>query len=106
MEENKKTFLDFCKENIGYIIMVFFSTIAIYGAWAFQYFITFDAEGLYLNTSRINVNIWYMQWIELGRWAFIVLKKILGVVSINPFFFNGDIYVIISFVCNIMELSI
>ena len=89
LEEKKKSFIEFCKEHTNYILATFLATIAIYGAWASQYFVSFDAEGLYLETSRVTVNPWYMQWIGLGRWAFVVLKKVLGVLSINPFFSIG-----------------
>ncbi len=89
LEEKMKSFKEFCRENTNYILATFLATIAIYGAWAFQYFISFDAEGMYLDTSRIAINSWYMQWIGLGRWAFVVLKKALGILAINPFFSIG-----------------
>lgn len=89
LENKKKSLAEFCKENIVYIFVTFLCVMAIYGAWAFQYFISFDAEGFYLETSRITINSWYMQWIGLGRWAFVVLKKVLGILSINPFFSIG-----------------
>ena len=61
-------------------IFVFF---VIYGMWSFQDFVSFDAEGLY---SASNALAWYQQWIGLGRWALVFLKKIFGVWVINPFF--------------------
>lgn len=44
---------------------------------------TLDAEGFY---SEGNGYKWYLSWIGLGRWGFVLLKRILGVTIINPFF--------------------
>ena len=76
-------FMEYCKERKLSIAIIYLFVFAVYGAWAFQDFVSFDAEGFYSKETGI---IWYTQWLELGRWAFCILKKILGVEVINPFF--------------------
>lgn len=76
-------FLSYCKKRKGYICLVFGLTFVVYGLWLMQYFITFDAEGFY--TAEYGAP-WYQQWMTLGRWFLVFLKKVLGVTLINPFF--------------------
>lgn len=83
---NSTSFIDYLKNNSTYLIFIYIFTIALYGMWLAQYFVSFDAEGLYFSSNRIINNEWYYQWVALGRWAFVFLKKILGVQVINPFF--------------------
>ncbi len=74
---------EYIKQNRLYVFGVYFCFFVFYGIWSFQDFVSFDAEGLY---SASNAIAWYQQWIGLGRWALVFLKKILGVWIINPFF--------------------
>ncbi len=76
-------FYAYCKKRRDYICLVFLAAIAIYGVWLMQDFVTFDAEGFY---SAEYSTAWYEQWMILGRWFFVALKKALGVTLINPFF--------------------
>ena len=73
----------FCQEKTRSICFVYLLTFAAFGMWAFQNIVTFDAEGLY---SYATIDPWYTQWIALGRWSFVLLKHLLGVYVINPFF--------------------
>ena len=56
---------------------------ALYGSWAFRHVVTFDAEGLF---SPGSAAVWYAQWVELGRWGLVVLKKLFLAEIINPYF--------------------
>ena len=76
-------FIEYCKNRKMSIAIIFLVAFAVYAVWAFQDFISFDAEGFY---SKENGIVWYEQWLGLGRWAFCLLKDILGVKVINPFF--------------------
>ncbi len=70
-------------DNIFPVICTYLFVVIFYGSWAFTDIVTFDAEGFYSLTNGIK---WYQQWISIGRWGFVFLKNILGVVEINPFF--------------------
>ena len=70
-------------DNLLLVICTYLFVVILYGAWAFTDIVTFDAEGFY---SQANGPKWYTQWLRLGRWGFVLLKKILGVTYINPFF--------------------
>lgn len=65
------------------VIVLFTVCLCLFGIWMFNDFVSFDAEGLY---SYANGEQWYNQWIALDRWAFVFLKKLLGVQIINPYF--------------------
>lgn len=84
---DKKTiidsFLEYIKKNKLYFITVFIVFIAIYGIWAFNDFVTLDAEPMYTTNGAAEL---YNSWIVLGRWALVILKKIMGIWNINPFF--------------------
>ncbi|MCQ2509543.1 MAG: glucosyltransferase domain-containing protein [Lachnospiraceae bacterium] len=79
-------FLKYCRKRKLYLGLIFVLTLAVYGIWIMHDYVTFDAEGFY---SIENGNFWYTQWLILGRWFFVVLKKLLGVKLINPFFAIG-----------------
>ncbi len=85
--QDKNTILDdlmeYLREKKLAIVITYFIAIAMFGVWLCQDFVSFDAEGLY---SMANGMKWYQQWIALDRWAFVALKKLLGVGAINPFF--------------------
>lgn len=90
MEKNQRVgetqldkFIAYCRNNRNVILLLMFMTLAVYGAWAYNDFVTFDAEGFYSKQNGVG---WYFQWIGLGRWSFVFLKKLLGVELINPFF--------------------
>lgn len=76
-------FIQYCRKKKYDIIILYLFCIAIYGAWIVQDTVTFDAEGFYSYKSGA---MWYTQWLALGRWGFCLLKNILGVTVINPFF--------------------
>ncbi len=73
----------YCVRNKYIVFFFFFLVLAVYGAWVFKDFVTFDAEGFY---SLEHGSIWYGHWLARGRWGFYYLKKLLGVTLINPFF--------------------
>lgn len=70
-------------DNLFLVICTYLFVVIFYGSWAFTDIVTFDAEGFYSLNNGIK---WYKQWISIGRWGFVFLKNILGVVEINPFF--------------------
>ena len=76
-------FIEYLKNNKFYFMMVFIVFIAIYGIWAFNDFVTTDAELMYTSQGAADI---YNSWIAFGRWSLVFLKKILGVWIINPFF--------------------
>ncbi len=76
-------FIEYLKNNKFYFGVVFIIFIAIYGIWAFNDFVTTDAEPMYTVQGAADL---YNSWIALGRWALVFMKKILGVWIINPFF--------------------
>ena len=76
-------FVNYCKKKYYRIIIPYLIFFAIYGMWLSKDFVSFDAEQLYSSAGAIE---WYKSWIALGRWALVVLKKILGVWIINPDF--------------------
>ncbi len=76
-------FLWYCRKRRDYICLVYGLTAVVYGLWMMQYFVTFDAEGFY--TAEYGAG-WYNQWLILGRWFLVALKKAMGVSLINPFF--------------------
>ncbi|MDO4621762.1 MAG: glucosyltransferase domain-containing protein [Eubacteriales bacterium] len=76
-------FLAYLKSHILYTIGTYLFIITLYGSWAFQDIVTFDEEGLY---SAYNASIWYEQWISLGRFSLVALKRLLNVYVISPFF--------------------
>lgn len=73
----------YVKERRLSILFIYIYTISIYGAWLSQNLVTFDAEGLYAVPEGTK---WYLQWYQLGRWALVLLKKLMGVKLINPYF--------------------
>lgn len=79
-------FLSYCRKRRGYICLVYGLAFAVFGIWTMQDFVSFDAEGFYTEQYGIS---WYQQWLILGRWFFVALKKLLGVTLINPFFSIG-----------------
>lgn len=82
-EWGMKDVKNFIEKNKFYILLLYIFTFAIYCTWLTQNIVTFDAEGFY---SYADGSKWYLQWYELGRWAFVKLKEVFGVVAINPFF--------------------
>ena len=75
-------FYEYCRKRILNIIIIFFCTAAVYCVWLSHNIVTFDAEGLY---SLKGID-WYKQWIAIDRWSLVVLKRLLNVFFINPFF--------------------
>lgn len=73
----------YCAKKKDIVFFLFFLVLAVYGAWVFKDFVTFDAEGFY---SLEHGSTWYGHWLARGRWGFYYLKKLLGVTLINPFF--------------------
>ncbi len=65
------------------VVFVYLFTILLYGVWMAQNLVTFDAEGFYFEDSGLK---WYEQWYQLGRWSLVVMKKILNVKLVNPYF--------------------
>ena len=76
-------FKDYCNKRPIALVGLFALTIAFFGMWAFHHMVTFDAEGFY---SLENGEKWYVQWIAIGRWAFVALKAALDVIAVNPYF--------------------
>ncbi|WP_029323439.1 glucosyltransferase domain-containing protein [Butyrivibrio sp. AE3004] len=86
------------KKRFLFVISAYVFAIFVFGMWAFKDIVSFDAEGFYsLETGKK----WYDQWLVLGRWGFVLLKKILGVTSINPFF-----SITVFFICFPMSIII
>ena len=75
--------IDYMKSKKAEIHILYIVCICLFGIWMFNDFVSFDAEGFY---SIGNGTKWYSQWIGLDRWAFVLLKSLLGVKVINPFF--------------------
>ena len=91
MREKKNTpgstlavdFYEYCRERTPYIILLFAVFLAVYGVWATHDIMTFDAEGFYVADQ---VDGWLRGWLGVGRWGFVLLKRVLRVLIINPFF--------------------
>ena len=76
-------FYEYCRERTLYIVLLAAVFLAVYGVWTTQDIMTFDAEGFYVEDL---VGGWLKGWIGVGRWGFFLLKKVLRVVIINPYF--------------------
>ena len=76
-------FIDFFQNSKTYIGILYLLFFAIYGSWAYTYFVSFDAEGQY---RLSDANRWYTSWIYLGRWGFYYLKRLLNVELSNPYY--------------------
>ena len=74
---------EYCRERTPYIILLAVVTLAVWGVWISHDILTFDAEGFYLGDQ---VNGWLKGWIGVGRWGFVLLKRVLRVRVINPYF--------------------
>lgn len=76
----------YCERRSLAIVATYVVFLALFGMWAFHDMVTFDAEGFYSFEGGAK---WYAQWIALGRWGFVALKGVLGVIAINPYFSAG-----------------
>ena len=76
-------FIDFFQNSKTYIGILYLLFFAVYGSWAYTYFVSFDAEGQY---RLSDANRWYTSWIYLGRWGFYYLKRLLNVELSNPYY--------------------
>lgn len=76
-------FKDYCRSHLPVVLCTYLAFLALFVAWIAHDVVTFDAEGLY---SVGNAAKWYEQWIGIDRWGFVVLKKVLGTMVINPYF--------------------
>ncbi len=91
MREKKKAagstlaadFYEYCRERTPYIVLMVVVFFAVYGVWASHDILTFDAEGFYVADT---VEGWLRGWIGVGRWGFVLLKRVLRVLIINPYF--------------------
>ena len=81
----------YCGRRSLAIVATYVVFLALFGMWAFHDMVTFDAEGFYSLEGGVK---WYVQWIELGRWGFVALKSVLGVIAINPYFSAGMLVVL------------
>ncbi len=82
-------FGDYFQKNVVLLAGLYLAMTAVWGSWLVKDTVTFDAEGLY---SLDSARSWYHQWFVLGRWMLVVLKKLLGVYAINPYFSNAVVF--------------
>lgn len=78
-----RKFADYIKSNLLFVVFTYVLFIALFGAWTFHDMVTFDSESFYDDELGAK---WYRQWFDIGRWAFVALKALLGTIIINPFF--------------------
>lgn len=83
--------MEWCQRRPLTVMGIFLLTIALFGMWAMHDMVTFDAEGLY---SIHDGKEWYTQWIGIDRWGFVLLKRALGVILINPYFSTAFLLVL------------
>lgn len=76
-------FYEYCRERTPSVILLAVVTLAVWGVWSTHDIMTFDAEGFYLGDG---IDGWLKGWIGVGRWGFVLLKRILRVRVINPYF--------------------
>ena len=69
----KMTFFQYCRDRRLIIISILFITVAVYAMWAAQDIVTFDAEGLYNESSAVK---WHKASIAMGRWGTYYIKKL------------------------------
>ena len=81
-----RDFKDYCVRKPLRVLAVYLIFVALFGMWTFHHMVTFDAEGFF---SIENGAKWYEQWMTLGRWGFVALKRVLRVTAINPYFSTG-----------------
>ncbi len=73
----------YVRKNSAMALFFFVLSICIFGVYLSHDIVTFDAEGFY--TAGYEAK-WYGQWLELGRWGLVILKKLTGLTFINPYF--------------------
>lgn len=76
-------FYEYCRERTPSVILLAVVTLAVWGVWSTHDIMTFDAEGFYLGDG---IDGWLKGWIGVGRWGFVLLKRVLRVRVINPYF--------------------
>ena len=76
-------FYEYCRERTPSVILLAVVTLAVWGVWSTHDIMTFDAEGFYLGDG---IDGWLKGWIGVLRWGFVLLKRILRVRVINPYF--------------------
>ena len=79
----KMTFFQYCRDRRLIIISILLITVAVYAMWAAQDIVTFDAEGLYNESSAVK---WHKASIAMGRWGTYYIKKLFGTLIVNPYF--------------------
>lgn len=80
----------YVKRNWRLVIGLYLVAFAVYGTWLVKDIVTFDAEALYNPQFAVE---WYEQWYQLGRWMLVLLKNVLGVSVINPYFSNMVLFI-------------
>lgn len=76
----KKTIKEFFLENILSWIFVAFFLMLVYGIKVFNISISHDTEAIIAVPEAL-----YDSWIILGRFGLVLVKKILGIMSFNPY---------------------